>query len=397
MHRSLVYLIVSSCIDQAFTNAPVSPSPRASTEIICHTSHASECYPRIFQPSKYFNTVHDDQELPPGLHVRLNLQTGVKEARLNVPEGGEDDYTAVAVLDDEDPQQASSDDDQQPLVPVVNADGHQKGPPRILIPDTANGEERKVFDKSVAILKAASRADVESHLSALADLEELCHSLEWGHVLARDTSMINHLQDIIVSVDVDTRLRSASALLLSTTIRNNLSALEAIGNAPSLPETFVQSVVDIFGSSKDIPLLTRSTSLLSSLCQTDVYLHQLIDNRGLETLVDVFDSQDTVNDNTSKLQSRIANFWYDYLPRLENVVNGEHDKSKGTNPHGGKPANSDKERTEQVSKSLNRMEWSFASYLSGNNERGMPTDEDTAYRSIETAWRALTSRRKSDG
>jgi nucleotide exchange factor SIL1 len=64
------------------------PSPSANgnhADLICHTSDPSECYPRVFQPTEEFQVVHDDQELPGGLHIRLNIYSGQKEAKINVP------------------------------------------------------------------------------------------------------------------------------------------------------------------------------------------------------------------------------------------------------------------------------------------------------------------------
>ncbi|KAI4248982.1 MAG: hypothetical protein L6R42_009126, partial [Xanthoria sp. 1 TBL-2021] len=79
------------------------PSPKAESNLICHTNHASECYPQIFQPTEKFQTVHDDQNLPPGLHVRMNLATGIKEARLNIPEPDRDiDSSSLTIIDDSD-------------------------------------------------------------------------------------------------------------------------------------------------------------------------------------------------------------------------------------------------------------------------------------------------------
>ena len=62
-----------------------SASPSADYDLICHTNDAKDCYPRVFQPTDEFQVVHDDQELPSGLHVRLNIWTGTKEAKINVP------------------------------------------------------------------------------------------------------------------------------------------------------------------------------------------------------------------------------------------------------------------------------------------------------------------------
>ncbi|KAK9452243.1 uncharacterized protein V1518DRAFT_410710 [Limtongia smithiae] len=41
-----------------------------------------ECYPVLFEPTEEFRPVLLGQEIPPGLHVRLNFETGMREAKL---------------------------------------------------------------------------------------------------------------------------------------------------------------------------------------------------------------------------------------------------------------------------------------------------------------------------
>src|SRR5690606_37699417 len=65
-----------------------SSSPSAEVELICHTDNPADCYPKVFQATDEFQVVRPDQEIPPGLHVRLDINTGLREAKLNVP--GED-------------------------------------------------------------------------------------------------------------------------------------------------------------------------------------------------------------------------------------------------------------------------------------------------------------------
>jgi len=55
-----------------------------SNELICHTENPEECYPKIFIPTDEFKTVQKDQEIPQGLHVRLNVTSGLLEAKINV-------------------------------------------------------------------------------------------------------------------------------------------------------------------------------------------------------------------------------------------------------------------------------------------------------------------------
>lgn len=36
----------------------------------------------VFHPTREWQEVRDGQSIPPGLHVRMDLQTGIKEAKL---------------------------------------------------------------------------------------------------------------------------------------------------------------------------------------------------------------------------------------------------------------------------------------------------------------------------
>jgi nucleotide exchange factor SIL1 len=58
-------------------------------EMICSQEHAGDCYPKLFQPTKDFQVIREGQDLPPGLHVQMDMTTGKKQARLNIPEEGE--------------------------------------------------------------------------------------------------------------------------------------------------------------------------------------------------------------------------------------------------------------------------------------------------------------------
>lgn len=68
-----------------------------------------ECYPRVFEPTDQWQTVREGQEIPGGLHVRINMVTGMKEAKniepeqAEVPEGDE----AMVVYDAAHPESLS--------------------------------------------------------------------------------------------------------------------------------------------------------------------------------------------------------------------------------------------------------------------------------------------------
>ena len=56
---------------------------RAQTKELCMDhGNNSICYPKIFQPNNDFEIIYPDQIIPPGLHIRINMESGLKEGKL---------------------------------------------------------------------------------------------------------------------------------------------------------------------------------------------------------------------------------------------------------------------------------------------------------------------------
>ncbi|KAK3949366.1 hypothetical protein QBC32DRAFT_349271 [Pseudoneurospora amorphoporcata] len=232
----------------ALAGVSASSSPSASSaansdeaELICHTSNPAECYPKIFQPTSEFQVVHPDQDLPTGLHVRLNIYTGQKEAKINVPDEAVDSSleglpvdTSIVIVD---PQEDSlgSEEQGQPLKPLKNApvydpDGKIKEPRK----ETAESqEEGSAFYKSLTILKKGLDVD-----QALEMLEEISHDIYYGLKIAEDYDTVRELFCLANSPSVFTSQGTApekdltrsrlAALTISSAVQNNPKALAEI-------------------------------------------------------------------------------------------------------------------------------------------------------------------------
>lgn len=311
-------LSIISCL--TFAQGTV-PSPRATTDIICHTNRASECYPRTFQPTSKFELVHDDQELPPGLHIRMNLATGVKEARLNELEHGEDQHvTGLTIVDDYD----DDDDDHEPRGSPGLRD--QSKPSLFTLPPSRpppfDPSEGSLFRSSIDVLKSSSDQNSETALSALSDLEDLAHSHHWGLTLARDRSISHILFNFLrpsnsqSASSVEVQIRSATALLLATAIHNNPAALTATLSHfynDEWPTGPLELVLMALIHDQLPSLLTRMVFLLSALCQDETQLWQFVEAGGLDILAKVFDPDNAGSDEKDRLRGKIANFMLDHL------------------------------------------------------------------------------------
>ncbi|KAL8943537.1 MAG: hypothetical protein Q9216_000995 [Gyalolechia sp. 2 TL-2023] len=296
------------------------PSPKAFADLICHTNHASECYPRIFQPTREFQVIRDDQNLPPALHIRMNLATGVKEARLNVLESSADEISSgLTVI--EDPDQFGHGSAKNVDYPIDPQDVPTQQPIRS---PSYNAAENSVFFDSISDVKFHDSADPGRLSAALNALEDLAHSYQWGLALAKDVDLNHRLFQLLLPSQPSEEIRSLAALAIGTAIHNNLEALSAALSHfynYDWTEGPLEAVI-LALSHEDTPaLLSRMVFLLSSLCQDESQLKRFLGARGIEILTRVYGVESTNADDMHRIKTKISNFFVDHLrrPISENV------------------------------------------------------------------------------
>lgn len=315
-----LHLLYSLILFQAEGSAPAS-SPPASTELICHTVHPSDCYPAIFQPTEHFQRIHDDQSIPPGLHVRMNLATGLKEARLNVPEPPETPHADLVIIDDPPPRPNIQKDPSVPELLELHDESHsettyERGPYQ---PAAFDVEESSLFSISIATLHSATILSA-ADLPALSILQDLAHSIHWGVALTRDAVVSQQLVSAIFSgYPASNEVRSAAMLLLGTAIHSNPDALSALLGHSYLSEADMSPVLNVLAvlrqpEQDDMTLKTRTVFLLSQLCQNTEQLGIFVRSEGLLTLSDLFRvEQMPLNDENHKFRAKAANFLHDRI------------------------------------------------------------------------------------
>ncbi|KAM0254769.1 hypothetical protein ACHAQJ_006426 [Trichoderma viride] len=213
--------------------------PKAGSEkpeiLICHnTSKLKDCYPRVFEPTDEFQTVHDDQEVPPGLHYRLNIYTGVKEAKINVPdeinpalEGLPIDQ-AVVLVDQEQPETI-----QVPKgAPKYDSVGKVKEPAQ----GGGAHVEAIAFAETFKMLKSGVVPSDEEFDHGLEGLEELSHDIYYGLKITEDVDVVKALfclmgtRDGEASQGITSRGQQAAAILAGA-LSNNPSALNEVAKS----------------------------------------------------------------------------------------------------------------------------------------------------------------------
>ena len=228
----LVCLYLFVIVGASSTPPDPSASPLADTELICPTEHAGDCYPRIFQPTEEFQLIKEGQDLPPGLHVRMNIYTGEKEARLNIPMEGEDDPAlegipveqAMVVV--EQPEPESEQPKQVPIppnAPPYEAVGKIQQPP-------PNSGDAATFNAAALAIKAEGQ-DFDTSLD---DLSELAHDIYFGLEIGRDRATVEKLLCFALGVGseklsaTENKRDYKAATILAAAVQNNPSALKEI-------------------------------------------------------------------------------------------------------------------------------------------------------------------------
>ena len=304
------------------TGANVS-SPGSSVDLICPLSGVSECYPRIFQPSDTFQTILDGQEVPPGLHYRLDISTGKKEAKLIVPDEDEG-YVAQAI-------EALAVEDA-PIIPhdlslVAQDSNHQQvlkiedGAGSIRAPKTSS-DESQTFGESLASFRSTKTFETEKLLSTIETLEDFSHDIHWGLKLAQEPGVVHKLIALLDFNQTNARLKGAAVLLFGTAIQNNPAALSAALTHcynDELPNGPMEAIFMALLHEQLPQLLTRLVYLLSALAQDQNQLIKFMHEDGMGLLIKLFDSEKTGQDEKDRLRGKIANFILDRLLQQDSL------------------------------------------------------------------------------
>jgi nucleotide exchange factor SIL1 len=278
------------------------PSPPAEVDLICHTDDPKDCYPKVFQPTDEFQVVRDDQELPSGLHVRLNVWTGEKEAKINVPDEqnpaleGLPVDSAVVVIDPEPAEEVKI----PAGAPAYDAVGKIKTPSR----------ESESFHKSLKIIKKGLKID-----EALENLEDISHDIYYGLKIAEDYDTVKSLfclantdKIFYEGADESTLSRARlAALVLAGSVQNNAKALSELEQhwdklktikctsaaEPLLTATFrLTAPKNLAKPTVDNAAVSKArAAAIQGLIRSPIIRKDFLDNQGMERLLEVLVSK----------------------------------------------------------------------------------------------------------
>ena len=176
-------------------------------ELICESPE--DCYPRVFEADGVnFKQIREGQSLPKGLHIRINWQTGYKEAKLASASGDNDgiwDIVAVPEAVIHPTQQLVSG------LTLIEA-----------------SELQNVTNTLISLLGMSSNATGMAD-GLLDELQDAVRHVDYGAAFAQDTQTIQRLVGFIQKHFVDRNaLVQSIALTLGNALSNNPAAQLAV-------------------------------------------------------------------------------------------------------------------------------------------------------------------------
>jgi len=296
-----------------------------------------------------WQVIEPDQEIPPGLHIRLNMQTGIREGKINIPGEGSE-YEAVVV---ELPSNGGSDS-----VVVVGAEEapapSTKPPPpnddsygAIKVPITAQSEELPFTDAVSVIVDSKSFSDSKLN-DALSSLEGLVHEMYWGLQIATP-QRINALLNL-VHTSTNPSIRKSAALVIGSALQNNPKALKntidggAAKGGEKIEVRLIETLLVALEHETNDSARLRIMYALSQGIKSDRTYKDFIRINGVRTLLDLFQKADT---DGGEFKGKVSTFVEDNflnddmktdLPQKEQQQNHvPYDKQRPLQPSPGEP------------------------------------------------------------
>ncbi|KAG0647961.1 Nucleotide exchange factor SIL1 [Hyphodiscus hymeniophilus] len=293
------------------SSTETSSSSSADADLICSTIDSTDCYPRLFQPTKDFQPIKEGQDIPPGLHVRMNIYSGEREARLNIPMEGEEVGESIEIF----PEQQAMVIVEQPEEDLAYKEStirHQvpDGPPAYekVVPPPDNGDgEIGTFQTAMIVLGVEGRGLD----SALDDLNELSHDIYYGVEIAKNGPVIEKLVCLTLGqgtekfpADKQNRDKKAASILASA-IQNNPKALEEVSKFSGLvmypncgaqlqeaktrgKGNFVSVLRGRLGKEKEPQTLKAKINTISGLLKEPLIRKSFLENGGMELLLAIW-------------------------------------------------------------------------------------------------------------
>ncbi|KAJ2247282.1 nucleotide exchange factor sil1 [Coemansia sp. RSA 455] len=229
MVRLSIYSRLAVAVLFAVAAATVDKSPSIDDNQVCTTDIEGHqvCYPRLFNATDEFQVVQPGQDLPPGLHVQINMASGERLAKLMAPEPKKDLALVVPESLPVDPPKDNS---------------RQRGFGSGYKPAAAEGFQAHI-DLVVELSTSMDRSQADFLHNTLLAMEDLVHDTRYAdELIHRSTGATSLLRLSDANSSWPANIRQLASVVLGTALQNNPQAQESLFVDGALP-LFIDNVV----------------------------------------------------------------------------------------------------------------------------------------------------------
>ncbi|KAJ1973264.1 nucleotide exchange factor sil1 [Dimargaris xerosporica] len=258
-HRFAVYLLgLAACVGVWYlwtipvalrssdkATYPAEPLGHAGTEeeICQQVDGVLWCEPRLFRATHEFKPILKGQQLPKGLHVKVNMQTGQQYAKLVDPTAPDTAHEVVLVPEE---QQAS-------------AEGSHSKPSQ---PAAALGAEQQAIHHALTTIAQrqpnGTAPDTTLLLEALADLTTLVSTWKHGPVFAHQHGLTKMVP--LLTPENNPEVVQQAALVIKNAAQNNPPVQEA-----ALASGLIDTLMAVIERTKNVRALDRLVYALAAV------------------------------------------------------------------------------------------------------------------------------------
>jgi len=171
-----------------------------------------------FEATEEWQIVEDGDTVPPGLHIRMNLETGIKQAKLMGHDDDTNESSQIIVLEQETENKSA---DIEPEIDYSERSFSSR--PYVKPNWRISRSEHAVFNDAITVL-TSSTAPESILVDKLQILEDSAHEIEFGLRLSEPTPLTSLMR--LMSTSRNESLRELSATVIGSAVQNNAPALE---------------------------------------------------------------------------------------------------------------------------------------------------------------------------
>lgn len=314
-------ITIATVIDAVVIGAP----------IICSPDDPSDCYPQIFIPTKDWQIIKPGQDIPAGLHVRLNVDTLQREAKLMDP-GDLEPVNAIILSDEQDDDRDVAPDamavEEQYEQATMNKNAAESPKSEIENNDSetdmAEEEQRELlknnndsndFNGAINIVQDRDSQSGSVLEGAIDTLIELSHDIDYGIKLASNKETVEKL---LLVAKLTPEYEEKVYRLIGSCLRNNPEAIDlfmASAGSNAIINDWIKQLTD----STEV-ITKRILGIFESLVTNNDFKYQYLNNEHhlLDDLVSIYPR---VKDS----RTRIVNIFED-LKLIDNNSDSEDSK-----------------------------------------------------------------------